>query len=237
MPDHEYETRHDAGDTLRTHRHDDAYAALVLDGSYVEASADGPIECIPGTLVLHPRWHAHGNRFGRNGAKVINLELDDDLATDTGRALRVLRVVDLGEAAAVFARGHHHLDDLLTACGQADAPALLNWQPAFLHELQHGELPVSVLARRAGVSLAHASRSFVRSHGMPPQLLRRELRCRQALALLGGEATLAEVAAASGFSDQSHLNRTLRLTTGATPAQLRRQIKSVQDRSATLRLQ
>ena len=81
-------------------------------------------------------------------------------------------------------------------------------------------MPVSVLARRAGVSLAHASRSFVRSHGMPPQLLRRELRCRQALALLGGEATLAEVAAASGFSDQSHLNRTLRLTTGATPAQL-----------------
>ena len=61
----DFETRHDASDVLRTHRHGGAYAALVLDGSHVEASADGPIECTPGTLVLHPRWHAHGNRFGR----------------------------------------------------------------------------------------------------------------------------------------------------------------------------
>jgi len=238
MPAHEYETRHDAGDTLRTHRHDGAYAALVLDGSYVEASADGPVECTPGTLVLHPRWHAHGNRFGRNGAKVINLDLGEVFPVGAGGlALRVLRVANLVEASAVFARAHHHLDDLLRACVRADAPALHDWQPAFLHELQHGDLPVSVLARRAGVSLAHASRSFLRSHGMPPQLLRRELRCRQALAMLGGDAALAEVAAASGFSDQSHLNRTLRLATGATPRQLRHQIKCVQDRSAALRLQ
>ncbi|MGO4221141.1 helix-turn-helix domain-containing protein [Lysobacter sp. TAF61] len=238
MPAHEYETRHGAGDTLRTHRHDGAYAALVLDGSHVEASADGPVECTPGTLVLHPRWHAHGNRFGRTGAKVINLELGGDFAVGAGGlALRVLRVADLVEAGAVFARAHHHLDDLLRACTPAQAPALHDWQPAFLHELEHGDLPVSVLARRAGVSLAHASRSFLRSHGMPPQLLRRELRCRQALALLGGEAPLAEVAAAAGFSDQSHLNRTLRLATGTTPGRLRGQIKSVQDRSAVLRLQ
>ncbi len=238
MPVHKYETRHDAGDTLRTHRHDGAYAALVLDGSYVEASADGPVECTPGTLVLHPRWHAHGNRFGRSGAKVINLDLDDELATGAGGlALQVLRVADLRDASAVFARAHHRLDDLLAACLPAQAPALHDWQPDFLLELQHGELPVSVLARRAGVSLAHASRSFLRSHGMPPQLLRRELRCRQALAMLGGDAALAEVAVASGFSDQSHLNRTLRLATGATPGQLRQQIKCVQDRAAALRLQ
>ena len=238
MPAHaDYETRHDAGDTLRTHRHDRAYSALVLDGSYVEASADGPVHCTPGTLVLHPRWHAHGNRFGHSGAKVINLDLDDDFVAGPGLSLRVLRVADLDEASAVFARGHHHLGDLLRACAQADVPALHDWQPVFLHELQHGDLPVSVLARRAGVSFAHASRSFLRSHGMPPQLLRRELRCRQALALLAGDAALAEVAAASGFSDQSHLSRALRLATGATPTQLRRQIKSVQDRSAALRLQ
>ncbi|HEY5805444.1 MAG TPA: AraC family transcriptional regulator [Lysobacter sp.] len=238
MPVHDYETRHDASDTLRTHRHDGAYAALVLDGSHVEASADGPVECTPGTLVLHPRWHAHGNRFGRSGAKVINLELGDDFPVGAGGlALRVLRVANLGEAAAVFTGGHHHLNDLLRACTPAERPTLHAWQPEFLNELQHGDLPVSELARRAGVSLAHASRSFQRSHGMPPQLLRRELRCRQALALLGGEAALADVAAAVGFSDQSHLNRTLRLATGTTPMQLRRQIKSVQDRSAALRLQ
>lgn len=233
-----YETRHGACDELRTHRHGAAYAALVLDGNHVEASADGPIACASGTLVLHPRWHAHGNRFGRNGARVINLEMDDvRAATLAAGRPRVLCVPDLDEAAAVFARGHQHLEDLISASADVAAPRLHDWQVQFLHELQHGELPIATLARHAGVSLAHASRSFQRSHGMSPQLLRRELRCRHALALLAGEEPLSAVAAASGFSDQSHLHRTLRLATGSTPARLRRQIKSVQDATAAARFQ
>lgn len=231
----DFETRHGASDVLRTHRHGAGYAALVLAGSHVEVSADGPIECTPGTLLLHPRFHAHGNRFGRHGARVANLELQAGL--DDATALQVLRVPDLKEAAAVFARGHQHLPDLIRTCTPVATVPLHEWQPDFLHELQHGELPVTTLARRAGVSLAHASRAFLRSHGMPPQLLRRELRCRQALALLAGDAPLVEVAAASGFSDQSHLNRTLRLATGTTPSRLRRQIKCVQDAAAAGRLQ
>ncbi|GAA5069435.1 AraC family transcriptional regulator [Lysobacter panacisoli] len=219
-----YQTRHDACDVLDTHRHDAAYAALVLDGSHVEASADGPIACTPGTLVLHPRWHAHGNRFGRQGAKVVNVELDTAPAR-----LHVLRVPDLREAAEVFVRAPQRLAELLAACEVASAPSLPAWQVEFLSALEHDELAMTELARRAGVSLAHASRSFLKSHGMPPQLLRRELRCRRALALLGGDASLAQIAADSGFADQSHLSRSLREATGNTPSRLRRQIKCVQD--------
>jgi len=221
-----FETRHDARDVLRTHRHDGAYAALVIDGSHVEASADGPVDCVPGTLVLHPRWHAHGNRFGSVGAKVVNLDLDDEF---TGDALRVLRVNDAKEALAVFTRAPHRLGELIEACKAAPMPTLQPWQHAFLRELEDGELEIATLAQRAGVSLEHASRTFVKSHGMAPQLLRRELRCRRALRLLSGGMALAEIASVSGFSDQAHLTRTLRAATGAPPSQLRRQIKSVQD--------
>lgn len=221
-----YETRHDACEVLRTHRHAHAYAALVLDGHHVEASADGPVECMPGTLVLHPRWHAHGNRFGNGGARVINVDLDPALVPD---ALRVFHVADLGEAAKTMAHEPQRLAGLLDACATTDAmPRLQAWQTEFLHELQHGDLPLSELARRAGVSLAHASRSFLKTHGMPPQLLRRELRSRHALAMLRGDDSLADIAVTSGFADQSHLCRTLRQSTGASPGQLRRQIKSVQ---------
>ncbi|MDR0184143.1 AraC family transcriptional regulator [Lysobacter arvi] len=229
-----FETRHDACDVLRTHRHAGAYAALVIDGNHVEASADGPVECRPGTLVLHPRWHAHGNRFGRLGAKVANLDLDDGLAGD---ALRVLHVHDAKEALAVFARAPHRLRELIAACSPAPTPTLQPWQHAFLRELDDGGHDIAALARLAGVSLAHASRTFVKSHGMPPQLLRRELRCRRALRLLAAGMPLADIASASGFADQAHLTRVLRAATGAPPSRLRRQIKSVQDAGRTAAVQ
>lgn len=221
-----FETRHDARDVLRTHRHDGAYAALVIDGSHVEASADGPVDCVPGTLVLHPRWHAHGNRFGRGGALVVNVELDGALAPD---GLHAFRVPHLREAAEIFTHAPQRLGELVAASAPAHGTRLHDWQDEFLHELRSSDLPVADLARRAGVSLAHASRSFLKSHGMPPQLLRRELRCRHALGLLAGDAPLADIAADAGFADQAHLSRSLRLVTGATPTQLRRQVKSVQD--------
>lgn len=229
-----YETRHCAHDALATHRHATAYAALVLDGSYVEASADGPVICKPGTLVLHPRWHAHGNRFGRHGAKVVNLELGAGEAAD---ALRILRVEDVREAAAVFTRAPHHLPGLIAASRPVELPALPAWQQRFLQGLVHESSGISQLAHRVGVSPAHASRAFVASHGMPPQVLRRELRCRDAIALLAGGLPLAEVAARSGFADQAHLGRTLRAMTGATPRQLRAQIKCVQDTGSAPLLQ
>ncbi|WP_454832330.1 helix-turn-helix domain-containing protein [Pseudoxanthomonas wuyuanensis] len=221
-----YETRHGACDLLDTHRHDDAYAALVVDGSHIEVSPDGPIECVPGMLLLHPRWHTHGNRFGRHGARVVNLALAPGL---TGDDLRVLRVADVKEALAVFARAPHRLDELVSTGMPAERLALPAWQTALLHELEHGDGDISMLARRAGVSLAHVSRSFRKSHGMPPQQLRRELRCRRALRLLDSGRGLADIAALSGFADQAHLSRTLRAATGATPSQLRRQVKCVQD--------
>ena len=229
-----FETRHDAREVLRTHRHDGAYAALVIDGSHVEASADGPVECVPGTLVLHPRWHAHGNRFGTLGAKVVNLDLDHAVVGDT---LCVLRVHDAKDALAVFTRAPHRLGELIEACAAAPAPTLQPWQHAFLRELIDGEDDIASLAQAAGVSLAHASRTFVKSHGMAPQLLRRELRCRRALGLLAGGLSLAQIAASSGFADQAHLTRTLRAATGAPPSRLRHQIKSVQDAAPATALQ
>ncbi len=227
MQDHvDHETRHASGDALRTHRHGPAYAALVLEGSYVEASADGPVECTPGTLVLHPRYHAHGNRFGHLGARVVNLALPESGEPAT---LQVLRVPGRSDAEAVFLRSPHELLALIDASSSEQVVLLHAWQAGFLHELQHGDAPIEQIARHAGVSCEHASRTFLRTHGMAPQALRRELRSRQALALLAGGASLADIAARSGFADQSHLTRTVRAMTGQPPGRLRRQINCVQD--------
>jgi AraC-like DNA-binding protein len=159
---------------------------------------------------------------------VANLALPEGSAPAT---LQALRVPDLGEAERVFLRGPQLLGTLILASrGDVDeALPLQDWQRRFLHELQHSDTPIAAIARHAGVSNEHASRMFLRSHGMSPQTLRRELRSRTALTLLSQDVALADVAARSGFADQSHLTRTVRAMTGLPPGQLRRQINCVQD--------
>jgi AraC family transcriptional regulator len=226
IPIASYRTRHHRDDALPTHRHQGAYAALVIDGSYVETSVDGPFLCTPGTLVVHPGFHAHGNRFGRRGARVLNAELPS--LTPSAR-LRVVRVASMAEAVGVMQRTPERLDDLIAlATGEASL-MLPHWQAEFIDALEASDKSISGICRELGVSLAHASRAILKSHGLPPQLLRRELRWRRALALLADNAPLAEVACVCGFADQSHFSRVTRGIAGMPPAALRRWIKSVQD--------
>lgn len=223
-----YRTRHDRGAILATHRHSAPYAALVLDGDYTESSLDGPLPCRPGTLVLHPAYHAHGDRFGGFGASAINIELEGALDF----AASAWQVHDLREAAEVFERCPQRLAELLACARPQAAVDLPDWQGELLRTMAESEHDIAVLARGLGVSAEHASRALSRSYGMSPRALRRETRWRRALQLLGGGLPLAEVAAAAGFADQSHLHRVVVAHAGCTPARLRRQIKYVQDRRA-----
>lgn len=226
-----FETRHERGGALPTHRHGRAYAALVLDGSHLESGVDGTFECTPGTLLLHPRFHAHGNRFGNGGARVVNIALPCGIAID---GFHALQVEHLGDAREVFRRSPESLAALVARARECEPVALPDWQGALVDGLAASEAPIGALCRHLGISPAHASRALLRSHGMAPQLLRRELHWRRALALLRGDDSLTEIAAACGFADQSHLTRVARAFTGLTPTQLRRQIKCVQDAFAPM---
>ncbi|UXI67922.1 AraC family transcriptional regulator [Tahibacter amnicola] len=219
-----YETRHRAGDALSTHRHATAYAALTLAGCYLERSADGPVACAPGTMIVHPAFHAHGNRFGHLGARVINIPVSATVNT-----LTVCQAHHLGEALDVFRNAPALLDELLRAARPHQRHALADWHAPFLEALRAGDEPVGTIATRLGVSAAHASRSIQAAYGMSPQLLRREYRWRSALAMLPTTRSLADIAALAGFADQSHLTRVTRSISGASPAALRRGIKCVQD--------
>jgi AraC family transcriptional regulator len=221
-----YETTHERNAFLQTHRHRHAYAALVVEGGYTECSLDGPLDCAPGTIVVHPAFHAHADRFGRRGARVVNVEVVDSHEL---REAKALRVDDLSEAREVFERAPHRLAELLAFAVPVLPVTLPAWQQALLEGLRDGDVPITTLARQAGVTPEHASRVFRRTHGMTPRSLRREARWRAAWRLLRGDERLADVATTAGFADQSHLNRVVRAHSGCTPATLRRQIKSVQD--------
>ncbi|GAB1594704.1 helix-turn-helix transcriptional regulator [Lysobacter claricitrinus] len=226
-PDHE--TRHAAGSGLAVHRHAGAYAALVREGDHVEVGLEGPRRCEPGLIVVHPALQAHGNRFGRHGARVLNAPVPDDVASG------VFRVASLAEACETFLRAPHRVTALLTTCTAVDARVdLPDWQCALVARLSDDAASIGEITTELDITPAHASRAIAAAYGLSPQRLRREIRWQRALRLLRGEMALAQVAIDAGFADQPHFNRVCRQETGLAPAALRRHLNCVQDHAATV---
>ncbi|MGU7815559.1 AraC family transcriptional regulator [Burkholderia sp. AW49-1] len=73
------------------------------------------------------------------------------------------------------------------------------------------------VAQAAGLSPFHAARLFTRTIGMPPHAWRNQLRLQRALAPLRAGVSIADVAAASGFVDQSHFSRHFKRMFGVPP--------------------
>jgi AraC-like DNA-binding protein len=81
-------------------------------------------------------------------------------------------------------------------------------------------VPVAGLADRIGFSERHLRRRCVAALGYGPKTLDRILRfqCFRRLAARDGRLSLAELAAAAGYADQSHLTRECLRLAGETPA-------------------
>ncbi len=82
---------------------------------------------------------------------------------------------------------------------------------------------VKTLARRAGVSVWQLEQDFMELFGMSPSRYIVTRRLDVAQDLLKAGATVAEVAYACGFSDQSSFARRFRSATGVSPSEFRRQ--------------
>jgi len=78
-------------------------------------------------------------------------------------------------------------------------------------------LTLAQLAGAVGLSSFHAARLFSASVGMPPHAWRKQLRLSRALGMLRQGQTVADVAAATGFADQSHFTRHFKRAYGAAP--------------------
>ncbi|MGO2860696.1 MAG: helix-turn-helix domain-containing protein [Brevibacterium sp.] len=82
----------------------------------------------------------------------------------------------------------------------------------------HGGLPVSLVADEVGWSRRHLNGAFRAEFGIGPKEAARVIRFDRARRMItASRATLAEVAAVCGYTDQSHLNRDFKLLTGTNP--------------------
>jgi AraC family transcriptional regulator len=94
----------------------------------------------------------------------------------------------------------------------------------FIHAHYTTDLSLSEIARAVNLSPFHIARVFKQSLGVSPHQYLIQLRVNSARSLLAagsGERSLAEVASAVGFADQSHLTRHFKRIVGMTPRQFR----------------
>jgi transcriptional regulator GlxA family with amidase domain len=90
-----------------------------------------------------------------------------------------------------------------------------------LHDRFQSPLHLSEIADSLSVHPAHLSKAFrLHFHTTPGEYLR-ELRVKHAASLLHTDMSLAGIAVASGFCDQSHLTRAFMRHFGVSPARYR----------------
>jgi len=224
------------------HEHANAYLCVVMAGC-LEVRGRKTIECPAGSVIAYPSGHVHSNRFSDERARCINIHLGptwvrerwvrdwlDDcrhvrLGTRAHTIAHLAREIDARDSAAAIAAASAAIE-LLAHVMRAQAPC---GRPAWLErivEIIEADLAnapgLSSLAAEVGAHPAHVSRAFRRTYGETIGAYVRRRRVEEAdRALAEGTLSLAEIAAAAGFSDQAHFTRVFRRHFGLPPGERR----------------
>ncbi|MVN88162.1 helix-turn-helix domain-containing protein [Deinococcus sp. HMF7620] len=184
-------------------------------------------------LVLYPsaeqlRWVAEQV----TGRSVNTPFFPQSVAAAPAVAARLTRAhqVLIHPAASQLAREtalQDALAQLVTDLGEARlSPGRVGQERAAVRDVQayleaHASEEVSLedVARVSGLSPFHLSRVFRQEVGLPPHAYQVQVRIRQARAWLNAGWSLAEVALATGFSDQSAFSNQFKRHVGVTPGQ------------------
>ncbi|MCA9838411.1 MAG: AraC family transcriptional regulator [Trueperaceae bacterium] len=158
---------------------------------------------------------------------------------DPATAVRIRKLHQQFESGAGRLEHESHLMDVLAQFirrhADARTPVFKTGQEPkaviqikrYLAEHLTEDVSLDALVSLTGLSRYYLVRAFHEAVGMPPHQYLRQLRVNRAKTLLATNLPLAEIALATGFSDQSHLNRWFRRFWGYTPGHYR---NSVQDR-------
>lgn len=223
---------------IAAHEHDWPVLTLYRLGSYREQTDDGRAIAFDGpSVVFQPAGAAHADEIGERGLETLAMTFDPAWLSDEARALLSARTQwRPGGATAIAARA---LADVWLDADVSEA-RLSAATSAFLARMfaERDEVRVSPtwidaisiganteeLARSLGLNAAWLARAYRAWRGEGLAETARRIRVeRAALLLRGGRDALADVAVASGFCDQSHMNRAFRNVLGRTPLEVRRE--------------
>jgi AraC family transcriptional regulator len=241
------EVHYPPGFIIPRHDHELASLCIVLAGGYDERVGACQRTCLENTVVLHPDGEHHDN-YHHSKVHLLSVEVESSRLTSLREAAPVLgesaayaggKIVQLGaslarefhnpEAISALAIEALALEILIESCrlaghSQSHAPPWLSRVKEFLRVHFARNVTLAEIASAASVHPAHLTRVFRQYCGHSVGSHVRQLRLDAArLQLRDSQCTLAEVAVACGFSDQSHLTRLFHAAFGITPARYRRE--------------
>jgi AraC-like DNA-binding protein len=205
--------------SLPRHRHLQAYATVVLAGSFEESGYNGRIRATAGDVLIHPALDCHGNHMVSAGVKLVRLNWPDEAGVgglyhlDEVDEIARTSEKDLTEAIHLLKCALQY--NRTRSLGQRD-----DWPDMLLTDLANdASMEIGEWAEANGLARETVSRGFTAAYSVPPSVLRAELRARAAwLRITRGSDGLCRIAAESGFADQAHMTRWIQRITGDSPA-------------------
>lgn len=228
---------------VHEHVHDDAHFVLTLDSGYHSLAHDRekPRDAAfrAGTLIWNPPGVEHRDSFERPGGRFLSVSFmptgdltgADPARLTHHRAERAARLL-IGRTAAFLAGDEIAVEslalDMASAVfhdrdarpGDAPPPWLFRAREAIEDLSANPGLQVRDIAALVGVHPVSLARRYRRHFGHSPAAAIRHARISRAIGALTGAVPLADLAAATGYADQSHLTREVRAFYGLPPRRL-----------------
>jgi AraC family transcriptional regulator len=239
-----------AHEVLARHTHDRACVAVMLDGSFDLHLTGKAYHCAPTSVFTEPAGEGHANFMGAGGAHVVVVQPDPsrtellrpfagllDRTTHSHhagmaeRASRLARELDGPDDLSLLAAEGIVLEMLVDLTrratgGTSRPPRWLLRAQEVLHARFAEPIRTVEVASAVGVHPAHLARGFRTHFRLSMGSYVRRLRLDwAALELVRSDDSLATVALAAGFADQSHFTRFFKRHTGQTPNAYRRAMR------------
>lgn len=243
------EARYRADVRSTWHSHALMGLAVVMDGGYVKRMHRSDHDCRPGTLTVEPPGVSHAESYGPMDVRALlievlpwRLEEIDEQVTGLSapvcarkgiagalgrRAWLELRMSDSASALALEGIAL----ELIGVAGRAAdgaagrsavAPPWLVQVTERLRDDFRSDIPLSDLAAAVAIHPAHLARAFRAQEGCSVGEFVRRLRIEWAAGQLATTAvSLAFLARAAGFYDQSHFTRVFTRQMGVAPSRYR----------------
>lgn len=232
---------------ISAHVHEQANFCMAIAGGCTEIFAAKMREYKPFTLDFLPAFQTHSIRTSSVGMRAFSIDVSSHwLKRMREYSLSVEESVYcaggvLTELLIKLYREFQNLDEvsplsveglmleMLAGVSRHQAAKKENNSPRWLKRAEEivseqfsSSLSLETIAREVGIHPVHLARVFHRHYrctiGEFIRRVRIENACRN---LITGETPLIEIASLTGFSDQSHFNRTFKRLKGMTPAEYR----------------
>ncbi len=234
------------GYRVPSHWHTNASLFIVFSGLFTEFYGTRQIECVPLDIVLTPRGETHSEYLDKKDTRCFLFEFEPkwlDRLNEFSVTLDSVKVFHGGPVSWLIMRLYREylqMDEVSPAAIEGLAlelaaevsrqgmriprriPCWLLQTRDLLHDCFSKKLSLESIANSVGVHPVHLATSFRRYYGCTVGDYIRQLRvdfaCRK---LIHSQDSVADIAFAAGFADQSHLAKTFKQFTGMSASKFR----------------